>query len=150
MIVKTKLVYYCEHCKKRYLSKHHCEKHEKRCTHNRQRTCGFCGVDDRFMEVLGKWEEKARRFLGDSPPPWGIFEPDKWEKMRKALSWRLINDDVEGCPGCTLSILNITKINHAALENDDPFDFAAEKKRWWDNKNIRYEAFPEENDVGMW
>lgn len=34
MIEKQKTIYYCEHCKKMYLSKYWCEKHELDCRNN--------------------------------------------------------------------------------------------------------------------
>lgn len=34
METKTKQVYYCDHCKKHGLSKHHMERHEKYCNNN--------------------------------------------------------------------------------------------------------------------
>jgi hypothetical protein len=34
MIAREVTLYQCEHCKKKYLQKHACEKHEKYCWHN--------------------------------------------------------------------------------------------------------------------
>ncbi len=139
MIVKNKPVYYCEHCKKRYLSRHHGEKHEKRCTKNPGRACGFCKDKERFKKALEKWTEKAQAYLDEAPLPWDRPMPwegdESWQQASEALKWQDIKADVGGCPACTLSILNITRINHACLGNDSGFDYKTERKRWWDKEN---------------
>lgn len=42
MITKKVNRYYCEYCKKSGGSKHHLQHHEKRCTLNPSRVCGYC------------------------------------------------------------------------------------------------------------
>ena len=44
MITKIKKVYYCEHCKKHFISKHFAQQHEERCSKNPDnfRACFGC------------------------------------------------------------------------------------------------------------
>ena len=108
MNVKTKAVYYCDHCRKHGLSRHSMERHEQGCTMNPARACGWqtggCTSDIGSLAVQMK--ERAISRDGGSP----TFVKDD-------IDW--LHDEVEGCPACMLSALRQSGIeihyDHAAV-----------------------------------
>lgn len=64
--------YYCEFCKKSGASAYHIAKHERNCTANPNRTCGFCDVIhvepkpvSELVKALGRGDEAGMQALRD-------------------------------------------------------------------------------------
>jgi hypothetical protein len=88
----TKKVYYCDHCKKHGLVKHHIKRHESGCLRNPQRECKLCGATKNF--VLEYNADQLTQL------------PDKFASHETVQK---ISDEC-GCPACVLSALVVLRI----------------------------------------
>lgn len=120
-----KNVYYCDHCKKRGLSGFHISTHEKKCTANPDRQCGFCnlvtGVSTNIREIV---DEYKKRFIIELTPE---MTEDIFSIQEEIVVWtgypltlKEIRDRVDNCPSCIFSIIRQCKLNHHYFE---PYDF---------------------------
>lgn len=121
-------------------------KHEKRCTANPDRECGFCILDE------GREDEtvplKDLIAILPAPSEWKlIFEPeageftsaeyrDKYQAdVEKSVD--KLRDAAQHCPGCMLAALR--QSGHSKHIDPDMFDFKKEAKAWlreWNDSNI--------------
>ena len=102
MIKKKMWRYYCEFCGKGGCSSSHMRKHEKHCTLNPDRNCGFCEAE------------------GNHPQPMDQLIPTITHELlglRKAS---------KNCPACILSALR----QSGHIDAFD-FDYQAETKIFW-------------------
>lgn len=135
MIVKTKQVFYCSHCRKHGLSRAAMEKHERYCTMNPARRCRWHLLDDMpstRMLSSGVGAHGMRRGL----PRWvRIFAPITEERLRQ------LREHALGCPACMLAAVRQSDIDSFAR---DRFDYGAEIKRyreeerehWWNEASL--------------
>lgn len=141
MKIVIKPVYYCDHCKKRSLSKHHMRKHENGCTLNPKRICKLCDCID-----IGATIETFKRFqLYEETVDYGYHieietlvgypdgNPITLDEIRKATN---------NCPNCMLTIIRILKLNYHYFngltagfdykkEVAESFKFKTEAEREW-------------------
>ena len=106
-----KYVYYCDFCKKRYMIKTACEKHEKHCTLNQDRECGLCGIAGRGEDA---WHPRPniRKICDKYGKKFILFDRDVYEGVEdlvpiyaEPFTTEDIIDDCEGCPSCTLTVI---------------------------------------------
>jgi len=115
MLKKQVWRYYCEHCKKSGCSGYHIKKHEKSCTANPNRVCGFCGNSDPVSELVS--------LLGDG------------------TDLKNLREHVDNCPACILAAIRQSKLQYFDADEEGDggfhvdFDFKAEKADWWQRKN---------------
>lgn len=107
--------YYCDFCKKSGASAGHMKKHEKSCTANPNRICGFCGFPTDVKSLVSA--------LGDG-------DNEGVKRLR---------EEAEGCPACMLSAIRQSGLQRAYVDEEDKgfsvgFNFQAEKKEWWDER----------------
>ncbi|MFL5309503.1 MAG: hypothetical protein ACJ79H_03510 [Myxococcales bacterium] len=108
MNVKTKSVYYCEFCKKHGLSRPAMEKHERRCTMNPDRRCGWCEYADTDLPAL-VLELRARG--GDAA-----------HASPEIVEW--LRGQVDGCPACMLAAFRQAGlVYHWASDGTRVWDF---------------------------
>ena len=108
--------YWCDHCGKGGCAKGHMLKHERRCTLNPQRQCGFCRID-----------------------PDGVQKPIEELKAAYAKGLDELRKVANGCPACMLAGIR-------QWERDDPprtdagrepWNYQEEVKEWWADMNPR-------------
>jgi hypothetical protein len=105
--------YYCDYCKKSGGSRYHLEKHEKGCTNNPNRECGFCRMVGFEQPDL----KKMIAFLKDSVThePWH-WEDDDYEENNikkgktEAGILKELAEMANDCPGCMLAALRQAKL----------------------------------------
>ena len=128
MIIKTKKVYYCEHCGRHRLTAHSIKQHEGGCTANPNRSCGVCGGQD--MEALlakykGCFVINEHEWLSSE---W-IGEPRTLDELRT---------DTEGCPVCILAVIRQCNLNRSPGDFME-FNYQKEHKEYWAERNAEYE-----------
>jgi len=111
MKIKIKKVYYCDHCKKHYLSERWCKLHEEKCTMNPDRYCRLCDDGLDLNEVVPKWIE--------------IYTHDDEQRFTPIESIRRVAGE---CPVCMLAL-----IRQAGLLTD--FNYKKELNNWWQHHN---------------
>jgi len=82
MRTKRVLRYYCDHCRKGSCGKASMAKHEARCIHNPERTCGFCEIAGLATEPIAD----LKKALEDGDLA-GVLEKSS------------------GCPACVLAAI---------------------------------------------
>ena len=121
--------YYCDFCKKSGGSKWHMEKHEKICTKNPDRECGFCVInggsgtsDKRILNRIVKVGSVVLEKM------WGIvdWESKEFDKKNDRIIKMLVKYS-GGCPACILSAIRLGGEN-AMLIN---FDYKKQKEQFW-------------------
>jgi hypothetical protein len=111
MTSKRVLRYYCDHCRKGGCSKHHMEKHERRCIRNPNRQCGFCEVEK--------------------------LTPIAMPELISALDsggLQALKEAAHNCPACILAAIVQSKVK----DGDDyyvEFDYKEEVKAFWADRN---------------
>lgn len=128
MIVKTKKVYYCEFCGRHRLRP--VTDHERVCTKNPRRNCGLCERTD-ISELLTKY--RGRAVGREIKAKIGYTLEIDWPKGKFTI--QDIQDDVDGCPVCTLAILRLCDFCKWPLGEELKFDYKAELEKWWEIKN---------------
>lgn len=129
-----KNVYYCDHCKKRGLSKSHMSKHETGCTANINRVCGKCdGID--LPKIVS---ELKLRFDIDK----GLSDISEWECLWSGEPVTLdeVRKLADGCPNCMLAILRQTHLNYQCCKLA-PFDYKQEFKEFGIKKTVSPEEY---------
>lgn len=135
-----KPVYYCDFCRKRYMTKLACEKHERRCTLNQNRSCGLCGngypielpeTMDGFKEmfvVVESPKPEANPYFGD---PETIIFP----AYCQSFSLGDIFDAVNGCPLCAFTIVRCMGLNFHYFRGKFKIDLKERLNEWWQFEN---------------
>jgi len=112
MKIVKKNVYYCEFCGKRSLRT--LAKHESRCTANPDRECGICKLLENETKDIKPLIEKYRK-------SYELIEVDDnygtphtrtvaiW--TGEAITLKMIKEEVDQCPACTLAIINLSGLN---------------------------------------
>ena len=131
MIEKTRTVYYCEHCGKHLLTRHAMERHERRCTLNPDRVCGFC---DGGHDLKALAESFARRCKVIEDITSGGYV--SWVPNVVDFTANDILDAVDGCPACALAVIRLARVPHG--DSSEPlapawvqYDYDAAKHAWW-------------------
>lgn len=146
-----KSVYYCNYCKKRYLSKYFMIRHKESCTMNPDRNCRMCNNssmkeyiheirDNYSYEVNGniiktkdlsllelKEVLRSFKFITNSKIIW-----------KKKFTYEDIIEKADGCPACIMAIMRQTGLisNKFLLDNPgDKFDYKQLQENWWKIKN---------------
>lgn len=124
----VKIVYYCDFCKKRYLSKYWCEQHEKHCTLNINRDCRMCdyvGSYNKIPELLDSIYQKYNENMV-YPTANQIFEMTDY------------------CPQCTLATIRLIQKDKRFEKWRDPegsefpwfdWDYKKECEDFWKKYN---------------
>ena len=132
--------YDCDHCKKTGGSGGHMKNHEKICTANPDRECGFCRImeecqpDIKVLKsiILKNVESVKNENISDEE--WnefsGIMQGDDfmlWNKKKQAKEKEVLKEIREAandCPACILSAMRQTKTTYLFPS----FDFKKEKE----------------------
>lgn len=103
MKVIMKNVYYCDHCKAKRLTKYSMVLHEGKCLFNPNRECRtpYCPGGHVNQEHIDFIKDNATQGGDPHDDSYGI-DLDDIEKLR--------NEQLDGCPICTLSALCQTRI----------------------------------------
>lgn len=113
--------YYCDFCGKAGCSGGHMKRHEASCTKNPDRVCGMCnsaGFNQKPIANLTKALDDGGK--------------EGVERLREVA---------EGCPACMLAAINQSGLQYYEEDEDGfvaghvDFDFAEEKKSFWDAVN---------------
>jgi transcription elongation factor Elf1 len=131
MKIIRKLVYYCDHCGKRYLSRAAINKHERGCTANPKRVCGVCGNTGPVQtEPFAQYLEPA--------PVSEDWQADVPGATRQVVEGRYdpfiaeVHDAVNGCPACMLAIIRQLRITRIA------WDYKAARDAYWAEINAEH------------
>ncbi len=129
--------YYCDYCGAVKGHKSVMEKHERRCTLNPDRECGFCiladGVSTEFKGLLVLAEIAAPQTKGPDTNFLGIVDAlesngEAWLKVYREIT--------NNCPGCILALIR----QHGNKKDDcvfNTFDFKAEAQSYLDEEAKR-------------
>ena len=118
MKILIKKVYYCGFCKKHGLLAHNILEHEKHCTVNPNRKCGFCGI------VGLQTEFKIENIVTEHETHEGV----------------IIQDD--DCPACALAFVRQNK-TIGYTKNKKSWDYKEAVKRHWKSEREDNESnFP--------
>ena len=131
--------YYCEFCKRSGCSGGHIAMHEKSCTANPNRVCGFC---TRVGENQAPIPELIAALMSHG---------DDLDAGIKAL-----RELANACPGCMLAAIRQSGVQKASVVTGQPgfeyeehlhvpFDFRAECASWWRDTNgaeVGYDGGP--------
>lgn len=132
MITKRVNRYYCEHCRKGGQSAAHMSRHEKGCTLNPGRVCGFCkevGEDQAPMADLmaimatAKVTSTTDFYAGVT---WTSSSIENEKEVIKALE-----DATGNCPACMLAAIRQSKYP----EVFEHFDFKDRQREFWNQVN---------------
>jgi hypothetical protein len=128
--------YYCDFCKKSGCSKHHIEKHEKRCTLNPNRECGICKIlstaqpkMEEMLRVLPNIEN-YKLIVGDDIGSYWGYEQVLSDGLKK------LRDIAGNCPVCVLAALRQAKIPVYLVTG---FDYKKEMEDFWKEQNSNIE-----------
>jgi hypothetical protein len=108
MLTVQRAVYYCEFCKRHWLTKSSIEKHEPRCIYNPNRS--VCG-----------WHNDRKPFSHAGTVAAGL-------KDNLDVEWLRIGAD--GCPACMLAIVVQADLTMEERWEDLGFDYKAEVERF--------------------
>ncbi len=115
MKIVKKNVYYCEFCDKHGLSSYHIRKHERGCTKNPDRKCGFCGAEG----IPTKY-----KIVG--------VHNNEWDGVSDVLT-------VEGgeCPACVLAFVRKNLPDFVKIKDGGDWDYKKAVERWWAENSDR-------------
>ena len=111
--------YYCDHCKKSGCSGGWISRHEKRCTANPDRVCGFCRLADIDQVPIHVLTDTIHDEMAVSEP---ISVAEAAANAVKAL-----RDKTEGCPACILAAIRQSGLRPGVIN----FDFKSEAAAWF-------------------
>ncbi len=126
--------YYCDYCKKSGGNGHYMKIHEKGCTANPKRTCGFCdkaGIvnDPKVLNAIV--DTGVKEYLENNLE--FFMNGEKSDSLLKKINDDLI-EEAEGCPACIL-----TAIRQNTDSSFIDFDYKKAKKEFWDLNTQRPE-----------
>jgi len=134
MKTKLKYVYYCDFCKKRYMTKSACEKHEKHCTLNQDRNCRLCDIGNTYTDIRELCDEYEKRFvLVEYEGKEGFFG-DKTTIVpiyNKPFTLQNIKDDCEGCPNCILTAIRCLGLSFWYFRGKFKYDYRKDLADFW-------------------
>lgn len=121
--------YYCGYCKKSGGSKWHMEKHEKSCTKNPDRECGFCtiqggsGTSDKriLMRIVKAGASVLEKLSGMEDWCSSTFD------IQNDRIIKMLVKHSGGCPACILSALRLSGENAMLIS----FDYKKTKDQFW-------------------
>lgn len=119
MIIKTKKVYYCEFCKKKSMMPNITREHERHCTLNPNRSCGFCnghGLSEEIVKTDLSYFSKLK-------------ETSEWYKKQETIIER-IKEKVKNCPACALAHIRFFQKKYGL--SFTCFSYGEEVARWRD------------------
>jgi len=124
--------YYCDYCKKSGASGGHIARHEKHCTMNPDRECGFCrasGIEQADMKEMLKALEiaKVKKVSEDE------WENYTIENEKEAIEE--LRDVSQNCPGCMFAAIRQSGYPARLFSS---FDFNAEKESFWADVNEQH------------
>lgn len=139
MLVKTKKVYYCEHCGRHRLTPQSIRGHEPSCTANPNRICKM-GCENGIDLPAVVAEFKAR---------FEIIREKDWdhgfEIATERIKWHggpIQIDEVlaitEGCPACTLAVIRQAGLNRVFFAGER-WDYRKAQREWWAERNAECE-----------
>ena len=131
MKAKKRWRYYCDYCKKSGGSAHYIKKHEKGCTANPNRICGYCetsgnaqvGIKE-LADVLRAFAELCHLNPGDD---------NDWSPAIDALK-----EATNNCPACILAAIRQSKLfghNESQFQEFHLYDFKKESRAFWSKIN---------------
>jgi len=122
--------YYCDHCGKSGGSKWHTEKHEKVCTKNPDRVCGFCDHVGNLTNTrkLVKMAKKGADELHELNINWKNINSNHFERKHLEILSQ-ISDSADCCPACILAALRQCGDNSNYIN----FDYKKAKEEFWEN-----------------
>lgn len=119
-----KKVYYCDSCKKRYLSVGRMNKHERGCTLNPERICGLC--KNKTKDLIESKLSGRKLFFKDGQ----ILKTPFINKELTEDEFKTIYEALGKCPYCTLAYLRLN-----GLRAYDLFDWKKDVQDWFaDNR----------------
>lgn len=119
--------YFCDYCKKSGGSKYYLEKHEKGCTLNPERDCGFCSAAEYQQQDLNELIEILKKQVSINK------ESPDWKAAIKEL-----REATEGCPVCMLAAIRQSKLfgwEKEQYSEFNLFDFKKEVAAFWAEVN---------------
>ena len=134
--------YYCDYCKKTGGSGYHLKKHEKGCTLNPNRVCGFCGILEQPQSDLVKAMEllpEPKEYMKEDEYA-GITYKGLGEAVEKTMP--KLRDLVGNCPACIMAALRQKGIPVPMVES---FDFKKECASVWADFNENQRRIDEES-----
>ena len=120
--------YYCDYCKKSGGSGGHMKNHEKSCTKNPDRECGFCEVAG-FLNNKEKLKAIVKKGISDFYFLDFDVQSEKFEDVQEKISEDLI-DESQGCPACALAAVRQTEDSELVQ-----FDYKKYKDLFWNEHN---------------
>jgi len=123
--------YYCDYCKKSGGSAYHMKKHEKSCTGNPKRTCGFCeivGFDNnsvKLKKIVADGLKRIEKVFSESH----FLLHDKADEISEQII-KDLHAESGGCPACMLAAIRQTKDNEFLS-----FDYKKTKDEFWADHN---------------
>lgn len=129
MIKKKVYKYWCEFCGKTNCSAASIKKHEKRCTKNPNRECGYC-------KLLEQEQPNIAELVAMLPKPVVVIETDycgehyTWTGIKEILP--IIREKTGGCPACIMAVFRQGGIPIPLVEG---FDFQKECQEIWSEFN---------------
>lgn len=121
-----KNVYYCDFCKKHSLRP--LDGHEERCTANPNRKCNMHDEQYDLPKLIKKFSAQIKTETITGGDCSGI-------KIIKCPKLEDIQDSVESCPMCTLTILRCAGLCHFEFMEKLKFDFKKAVRDWWEAEN---------------
>lgn len=123
-----KFVYYCDHCKKRSLSKFHMNKHENGCTLNPKRECKLCEGTD--IPKITESIKKRYHILDSENKEYGFnFSTVQW--IGEPVTIKEIEWIAGGCPNCMLAIIRQSGLVGYAFNDDFKFNYKHRVSEWY-------------------
>jgi hypothetical protein len=126
--------YYCDFCRKAGCSRHHMEKHEKRCTMNPNRECGMCKSAENVQPKLSE-------LVALLPAPKDYEEPAfmgigrVYAGLGAAIDVALpvLREKSNNCPACILAALRQSSV--IPIASIEHFNFKKEVEEFWSRVN---------------
>ena len=116
--------YYCDFCKKSGGSGHYMKIHEKGCTANPDRECGFCKIAGLSLD-----KEKLKQIVKTGLEDFEEMDFDEQNENWEGLQNKIQNDLIKesgGCPACSLAAVRQTKDSEFVQ-----FDYKKAKDAFW-------------------
>ena len=136
MKAKKRWRYYCDYCKKAGGSAHYIKKHERGCTANPNRICGYCEVSGDEQVDINDLTEVLIRFAETLDPK----NDNDW-----SLAIAKLEEMTGNCPACVLAAIRQSKLfghDEGQFQEFHLYDFKEESRKFWieiNNHNLARE-----------